>query len=378
MILFCNSNTFLTKAAHDLTINEFLDLYGSSPPSNVTEVLYGNSTNPDDVETFANDFDTQRLVRIIQNRVNDPSFNKSTLKSLGYTWDTFFTEARLGKKTLSSDFFNWYFDPVYGNCFKFNSGKMENGTEIEILEQGSYERQPGGLHTVNFIDVFPKQAYSFMNLRSFDTPGLWISIHDQNDLPLTYNKMRPFSRGRCTYVNLKKTETKNLPQPYSRCQDLTDFHSILYDKIISLKKTYSQNFCFALCKQKKLIDTCNCSVYNYPNVDNYPTCKTLDEIKCFDEEDLTTDMSECEELCPLECESTSYDFTSTFDSYPDQSTYLVKTAHSIVVDHFKNAGLSASDISYEDLSRSMVCLYVKYNELSTATIEDNKAMPLVS
>jgi hypothetical protein len=296
--------------------------------------------------------------------------------SFGYTWDKFFTENRLGQKHLSSDFFNWYFDPVYGNCFKFNSGFMENGTAIEILEQDSFERQPGGLHTVNFIDVFPKQAYSFMRLRSFRTTGLWISIHDQNDLPLTYNQMLPFSRGHCTHVNLKKTERKNFPQPYSRCQDLTDFHSVLYDKIISLKKTYSQTVCFALCKQKKVIDTCNCSVYNYPNVDNYPTCKTLDEIKCFDKQDFTADMSECEELCPLECESTSYDFTS-YD-YPNEYTYLVETADSIVADHFENAGLSASDISDEDLSKSMVCLYVNYNKLSTATIEDNIEMPLVS
>jgi ABC-type multidrug transport system fused ATPase/permease subunit len=56
MIIFCNSKTFLTKAAHDLTIKEFLDLYGSSAPSNVTEVLYGNSTNPKDVKAFVNDF----------------------------------------------------------------------------------------------------------------------------------------------------------------------------------------------------------------------------------------------------------------------------------------------------------------------------------
>jgi hypothetical protein len=379
MISFCNYKPFMTKAAQKYTIKEFnkefFEMFGVSPPDNVTQVLYGN-TNDENLKAFVDDGYIYWLVQIIQNKLSDPDFDNSTLRSFGFNVEDFFVDVYLGNKTLYyEEHFTWYYDPFYGNCYRFNSGKMENGSQIEILEQ-NVAGYSEGLQTVNFIDVYPKQAYSFMSLGSVTTTGLKISIDDQNDFPLTYSKMLSFKPGTCTYINLKKTVTKSLPRPYSNCQDLTNFHSVIYDKIISLNKTYSQKVCYAMCQQKKVTDTCNCSVYIYPNVDRYSACKTEDDRECVDY--LWGDDSGCKELCPLECESTSYDFTTTFDEYPDQYTFNLKRAEPSVIDHFEKVGFSGSEITYDDLARSLACLKIYYNEFSTTTIEESKAMTWVS
>jgi hypothetical protein len=192
----------MTEAAQDFAIKEFLDLYGSSPPplNDLIELLYGYSTSSDYLNAF---YDVSnpafQLLQIIQNKVSDPGFNMSTLRSFGFTYDEFFSYDSINSQ-FSSNYFNWFYDLFYENCFRFNSGQMEDGSQIGILEQnfGGYRN---GLLTINFIGVFAKQAYSFMSLNLITNLRLRVSIDDQNDFPLTYNKMLLFNTGTSTYVS---------------------------------------------------------------------------------------------------------------------------------------------------------------------------------
>jgi hypothetical protein len=294
---------------------------------------------------------------------------------MGFTIDQFFTVFSLAENRVSDwKNFVWYYDPNYGNCFKFNSGQTQSGSAISLVSQ-THGGFGNGIRSTSFLDVSTQQAYSFMTLNQVTTFGLKISIDDQNTIPLYYSKMITMQPGTCTYIKLKKTITKNLPKPYSSCQDLKNYHSVLYDKFVRLNKTYSQQTCYALCNQKKVLDSCGCALNYFPNVDNNSTCSTLAMIYCA--LNLTLDSSGCDEYCPLECESITFDFTTTFEIYPDQSNLLVEQADPVVVAQFQSKGLDVTTSTFDLLSESIACVYVFYDTLETTIIEESEAFLLV-
>jgi hypothetical protein len=183
--------------------------------------------------------------------------------------------------------------------------------------------------------------------------------------------------GACTYIGLRKTVSSRQPYPFSECRDLTDYRSVLYDKFVKYNKTYSQKACQQICKQKKVIDTCNCSVIVYPNVDDFRTCTTLDQVKCFWEIHKKFDVSECKNLCPLECNTVSYDFTTSMEKFPSYSFYKFWKANANVVSAFAERGIAYENITYEALSNSLACFGVYFEDISDTRIEENPAMTIV-
>jgi hypothetical protein len=375
VITFCNYKPFLTASAIAKTTQLFLQLYGNgSMPVNDLSVLFGNYTNASDVNSFAFNPFYLNIIEAIKNALGDPDFNQTVQQSFGYSLNQFFIYFYLANRPVSFDHFTWFYDPNYGNCFKYNSGVKQDGSRIDLIKQTS-AGYGNGVRSINFIDVFPAQAYSFMSLNSVTTTGLKFSIDDQYAMPLYYNKMIPAKPGSCTYINLKKTVTKNLPSPFSECHDLTYFHSELYDKFLKLNKTYSQNACFDMCKQKKVIETCQCASIYFLNPDKSRTCATLDETYC--SKNLTLNESGCEEYCPLECESITYDFSTSFESYPDQYNYVVEKGNPVVIALFKAANMDLDVRVFDDLANSMTCVYIFYSALETTTIEEARAMSWV-
>jgi hypothetical protein len=399
MLSFCNSKPMMTKFASDYAIEQFINAYSEVKfkmslfargdeltdeqqiPANVTSILYGNFTDPNDFFTFNNDLQVMTIIQMMINRFADPAFNQSMQQEFGLTYEQFFNQFSMNSEPVSSDFFHWYFDPTYGNCWRFNSGVMQNGSSIDILEQTA-TGYGYGVWSINFLDVFANQTYNFMNTFNVNTMGLKISIDEPSSIPLYYYNMLSLKPGTCTYINMKKIVTINLPYPYTNCQDLTNYHSILYDKFSKLNKTYSQKVCFELCRQWKLFEACNCSVNSHPNVDNLRTCQTWEEITCFkyisQVEPLTRTLEGCERYCPLECESVSYDYTITTDDYPDETNFwLLKTDSNIDL-MFQNANVSLANASFESLAKSVACVYVYFQDFQTTVIEQTAAMTEVS
>jgi amiloride-sensitive sodium channel subunit alpha/amiloride-sensitive sodium channel subunit gamma len=376
MISFCNSKPMMTRFAYDYAIKQFLNVYGSPPPDSVLSVLYGNFTDPNEFYWFNNNLDMFNIILLMINKFADPKFNQSTQQAFGLTYAQFFNQFSMNSDPVSGDSFYWYYDATYGNCYKFNSGVTENGSKIDILEQASTGYN-NGIWSVNFLDVFANQTYNFVNSYNVNTMGLKLSIDDQNSIPLYFYNMLSVKPGTCTYVKLKKTITKNLPYPYTNCQDLTNYHSVLYDKFLKLNKTYSQQVCFQLCLQKKVTDACNCSINLYPNLDNHRTCYTWGRIECFFRIN-PLNLDGCEKLCPLECESVKYDYSISSDKYPDQTNFVLLKTDPNIDAMFKYANVSLADASYETLSNSLACVFIYYQDFQTTTIEQTMAMSLVN
>jgi hypothetical protein len=376
MITFCNSKPFMSKSANDFAVKQFLAIYGPHlPPNPVASVLYGNFTDPDDLKTFTFSNEINLVQLAILNQIADPSFNKTLQKSFGLQLDQFFNVYQFQSTSFPLEHFIWFWDPNYGNCFQFNSGLAQNGSSLKILQQ-TEAGFSNGLFVVNLIDVFPKQSFNFLNLYQIYTFGIKISIDDQPAIPLTHNNMIPIKPGACTYINLKKTVTAHLAKPYSSCTDTTNFHSILYDKIINLNKTYTQRVCFQLCKQMQVISTCGCAMNFYPNVDNYSTCGTLDKVNCY--YNFTFDLDSCGDLCPLECQTVSFDFTTASEIYPDHSNYVIQKADPETLALFENANVSLANASFSDVAYSLACVYIYYQDLQTTFINETQAMNFVS
>jgi hypothetical protein len=230
-----------------------------------------------------------------------------------------------------------------------------------------------GIFSVNFLDVFANQSYNIINSFNGYTVGLKISIDDQLDIPLLNFNIISTRPGSCTYIKLTKTITRNLPFPYTSCKDLTNYHSELYDKFIKLNKTYSQKMCFQACMQEKVINTCNCSNFFFPNLDNYPTCQTFDQAKCAFSL-ASVDSDGCEAFCPLECESLSYDYTISSDIYPDETNFMLLKADPRTAALFQNANVNLANASFDALSNSVACVYIYYEDFRTTTIEQSRAM----
>jgi hypothetical protein len=312
---------------------------------------------------------------LLQNQVADNKFNHSLRNYFSSSIDEFelyssFKQIRL----IPDEYYASYWDPIYGICFKFNSGKMQNKTPMSLIEQ----TEPGktyGFHATFFIDDFTNQTFNIMDLLYTFTFGIKLSIDYQDSIPLYRDTMIPIQPGVCTSIGLRKTVSSRQPLPHSSCQDLTDFHSVLYDKFINLNKTYSREVCFQLCKQQKVIDACNCSVMNYPNVDFFPTCQTWDQVTCFF--NLDPNISGCDYFCPLECETTHFELTIAEELYPSSAFYDMIRGDPKVIAAFAKKNKQKENITYGDITSSVACLYVYFDQISDTFIQESPKMTVV-
>jgi hypothetical protein len=383
-VSICNTKPFMSRAAYDFTLSQFATTYPSFMNySFIRNVVYGNYTDPNDIYTFLNlkvnaTSPALTAITLFQNQIADVSFNDTFRKTFGLTTEQFLFQTEFENEAISaSDYFVRYYDPVYGNCYKFNTGVAPNGSAIPFFKQ--YQSGPGnGLHTVHFVDVFPNQSYNFMNLLKSTTFGIKLSINNNDTIPIYNNNMIPAKPGTCTYIGLSKIVAKSQPHPFSECQDLTNYHSLLYDKIIRLNKAYSQKLCFQLCMQKRVIDMCDCAVIRFPNVDNYKSCTNISQINCIQSSVQIINQTGCEDYCPLECETTYYDYEMAVDFFPDHTYYDVYKADRVTQQVLAYANVNASNVTYSDLANSMACLYVYFKDMRLMRIEEEQAMTVVT
>jgi hypothetical protein len=84
------------------------------------------------------------------------------------------------------------------------------------------------------------------------------------------------------------------------------------------------------------------------------------------------------EICPPECELTSYDTHSSFSTYPNSENYenLIKV-FPIIVDNYRNENVSIDQIDYDRLKLSVSCAYIYFSDLKYVYIEQSPTRLLV-
>ncbi|CAF1100393.1 unnamed protein product [Brachionus calyciflorus] len=287
-------------------------------------------------------------------------------KTLGFNLDDFMISCLVGLTDCRKEDFVWYFDVNFGNCYMFNTGKLENGTLIDKYNQSDY----GYGIKFEFINLIKPVEENIIN------KGFRLTLFDPKK---RVNSLLGFdlSPKFLTNIMIKKKMVTKLPQPYSKClKDHSSFESSeVYKAVLKISDTYSQDTCIGMCFQEYLISECNCSDPSRLFFKNVRNCLTLVEIFCeykayqvFSKELNEKEM--CSKHCPLECEITEYDFTSSFSEYPSK---IQAKAISKLLSR-KN---SSYNYTIEEINNNSLLVHIYYSQLKYETIEETRKMELV-
>lgn len=220
--------------------------------------------------------------------------------------------------------FEWNYSAIYGNCYKFNSGnKVPIKTSFNL----------GELNGLNLRINIGNQKENLFPIQ-FST-GARIFVHKQFILPLNFEGIN-VQVGTTTNIQLTKVVTENVPTPYSDCQDLTNYNSILFNFIKNSSFIYRQKDCWDLCYQMNIIHKCGC--YDLERIGYYknkPCYLSNQDFKCMKEayKDFAKLVynENCTNECPMECKSESYDLKMQYSNFPSRaySKFIISQNNSI-------------------------------------------------
>ncbi len=194
------------------------------------------------------------------------------------------------------------FTTFRGDCYRFNSGKNMSGHSISRLSSVIGGRDDS------------------LNLNFNVKTELWIWIHEPSsppELDIQYNYIGDTnfaSNNSVTHLSVHKTDEKRLGFPYNKCyKNINDFpkNKTIIKYISSLNVTYKQVNCLKLCFDVYYINNnpCNCTNVTLGNVwrdcyknSIYKKCTSKSRTKFLE----GSSIKNCEEFCPLECDSVWY------------------------------------------------------------------------
>jgi hypothetical protein len=286
--------TLLSAAISGLLINQSITSYLS----------FNYVTNVDIIYEQPMEFPTISICSCMFN-ISMPL--KSFLKSCIFNNDN-------GCKKNPENYFIQFNDPRYGICYRFNSGKTINGSNIDLLKTSIAGRSGGLQVEVN------------------ETNGLLIFVHNNSIPPYpneNYNNINGksifVSTGFSTDLAIDKVFTQRLGEPYNQCvKKIDDFNSNnkkLYQYILDKNYIYSQQRCYKLCFDLDYITNNPCNCTNNVKIDNvWQKCFvemdkeningcTFKYKAKFNKESLT---DKCNQYCPLECDSFEYSTSYSF------------------------------------------------------------------
>lgn len=206
------------------------------------------------------------------------------------------------------NYFEAFFTSEYGQCFRYNSGKM-------LIKS-----------TVGGVD-------DSFNLKLDSNQGLSLWIHNRSSPPNfafkdNHFKDRVFiSPSTYTEITLDKTLEIKLEEPYNHClNEISQFkqNKTIIDHFIKTNQRYGQEKCLELCFDIDYINVnpCNCTDVSLGEVWGkcWVNLEKKIENSCtwnykvdFYSKSIT---EKCEIYCPLECTSISYNIrSSTFLNY---------------------------------------------------------------
>lgn len=211
----------------------------------------------------------------------------------------------------------WYYSTLFGNCFQINSGKDSDGNSIPIYKVFNLG-EDNGLHLIIYLGEQLDNLFYLQN-----SVGARIFIHNESTLPLDSEGFN-LQVGKTTNIEIRKELSSSVPSPYSSCQNLDNYNSILYNFIKNSGNVYRQEDCMDLCYQMSTIAKCGCYDLEskrftsdkpcYLNEEDY-TC-LADNFKEFINQ---VKNENCTKECPIECESEGFHLDMSYDDFPSMA-----------------------------------------------------------
>ena len=180
---------------------------------------------------------------------------------------------------------------------------------------------------------------------------------------------------------MKREFTNKLGSPYSNClTDLTppnEYANELFGYFNELNVTYyDQTFCFKMCYQDKLIDSCSCCDIITPSIRNATYCSNSTELLClanFFVIFATADLNSfCNNACPERCNTIEYHLSVSMAAFPTFS-YLKNQQTT-----YRNAYMFPQNVNDAYLKKfgrqGFLKFTVNYDNLYYTSIDDSPAI----
>ena len=164
-------------------------------------------------------------------------------RSLSYTFDESVISCTFNQAKCSEAHFDWYYDRLLGNCYRFNSLLMNP------LKNLSKTYKPGllnGLQMEMFLGLQDKMPYWIY------AAGLNVFVHENSVLPSPDEGIN-ISPGFETNIDVLRQLNKNLPQPFTDCLNENEqFKTEFYKITTRLNQTYRQRSVCLFDLEKKI------------------------------------------------------------------------------------------------------------------------------
>jgi len=152
--------------------------------------------------------------------------------------------------------------------------------------------------------------------------GLKLFVHNKSFTPKITEEIN-LKMGREVNVMIKRTDSHKTPYPYSECRDFTRAElasaSLYYRVLRAANRNYRQYDCYKLCLQELIIEKCGCYFTKYLSITSETrACFNLTELNCVYAQIAAFVIDEaCSRLCPLECDTVTYDILTTNLVFPE-------------------------------------------------------------
>jgi hypothetical protein len=358
-VTICNVNPLTTEYAVEFlrTINQEYD--------QSVDIFDENQTNQLNVS-----FKSELIINVYYRAIfKMNSLNETEKRKFSRPLEDLIQNCYFNAQPCSASDFAWYFDPFYGNCWMFNSGRNKSGHEVNL----GYNNFPGefyGFSVIFYVNFHKNLA----TLNSYNGGGLGALIRIDNSSYLTSYigsdgiKIEP---GHKTSVSVSRSFKSSLPKPYSNClidnQTNARFHSELFDIISNSAYRYTQPTCFLQCLQRAILYECKCTDPSILSLfSNGSQCLTSEQTQCmihlYDEKLYKNDFvhGNCLDECPLECYLVKFD--TSLSSIEFLSNYYLDylNSHTEFLNDFVQSNLD----DLEMVRKSFVSLNIFYSALS--------------
>ena len=369
-VSICNLNPFVTESSFQFVY----EIAKSSLGIDLYDILNENSTSSL-IQNSKYKLSERYLVfnYFLKQIIANPALDKQR-ENFGFSFNKFVISCFYAYSSCYENDFVSFYDLTYGSCFKFNSGKLKNGSNAD-LKKVTYSGKNFGL----MLELFVGDA---SDPRSFSTnAGAHIFIHNDSVTPKSYEGL-DLNVGMTTNIALHKTYTSKLPIPYSDCtdelNDINSYDSEYYRIIMNTNYSYTQSDCFDLCYQKSVMNQCDCydGSIGFFDRDQHP-CTNSNETSCQIEIYLTFFNMGYEKLCanqcPLECHSTSYSSTASYSVFPTMAY-----AYSLIKDKsFLSRFENSTNVNYETIKQNILSVNIYFDRLESTTIQEGKQTEFV-
>lgn len=173
-------------------------------------------------------------------------------RSFGYELNETLLSCSYNIEECTADDFEWYFDLIYGNCYKFNTGKYRNGSKAPIRKSS----KAGSINGLT-LELFLHEPTNPFSLSTEN--GAHVLVHNKSDFPAFFDGISVAS-GTKTNIQIERVFTYHLEKPYSACVKNIDenYPSKLVKTMLQRGYKYTQQNCFLACYQDRSLEKCGC------------------------------------------------------------------------------------------------------------------------